>query len=270
VNGNTSARSAFGPLGAGVRNGFVEFGALFTWRSWTFGWLVRVGSQAALYGLLGKMLGSVTHQRYLFVGASMLVCATEALLVCASTVSERCTGTLSLIEASPVGTFGVLAGRGVQFLPGGVVTSLTCLLLIGPAFELVWTPGQVAAVLPLVLLTSVATYCLGLALGAVVLSAPGLRNVVTGIVAAGSPVACGVVAPLQQWPPLVRAVGMTVPLTHTLAAVRHVAGGGQLSECVGEAAAALFAAGGWLLAAWLIVRWTLTSARRRGSMEIGG
>jgi len=269
MTGNT-LRVTFGPMGAGVRNGLIEFAAVYTWRSWTFGWLARVGSQAALYGLLGRMLGSVEHQRYLFVGASMLVCASEALLVCSSTVSERCTGTLSLIEAAPAGTFGVLAGRGVQFLPGGVATSLTCLLLIGPAFHLVWTPAQVAALLPLVILTSVATYCLGLALGAVVLSAPDLRNAVTGVVAAGSPVACGVVVPLQQWPPMVRAVGMALPLTHTLAAVRHLADGGPSAACVREAAAALVTAAGWLLVAGLIIRWTLNAARRRGSMEIGG
>lgn len=270
MSGDTSVRAAFGPLAAGIRNGFADYVAVFTWRSWTFGWLARVGSHAALYGLLGKLLGSEAHQRYLFVGASLLVCASEALLVCASTVSERCTGTLSLIEAAPAGSFGVLAGRGVQFLPGGVVTSLACLLVIGPAFHLRWTPPQIAALFPLVALTSVATYCVGLALGAVVLSAPHLRNVVTGVVAAAAPVACGVVAPLQHWPPVVRAMGMTLPLTHTLSAVRHVVDGGESAACVGKAAAALVAAAGWLLVAWLIVRWTLDAARRRGSMEIGG
>ncbi len=254
---------------AGISNGFVEFAAIYTWRSWLFGWLTRVGSQAALYGLLGELLGSTAQQRYLFVGASMLVAANEALLVCASTVSERCTGSLALIEAAPSDTFLVLAGRGAQWMPGGVATSLICLLVIGRAFHLVWTPGQVAALIPLVILASMSSYCLGLALGAVVLSVPGVRNVVTSVVAAALPVVCGVVVPLGEWPSAVRAVGLCLPLTHALAAVRAMADGGAPMTFIREAGVAVVAAAGWLAVAWLVVRWTLERARRRGSIEIG-
>lgn len=247
----------------------AEFAAVHSWRSWTLGWLVRVMSQAALYGLLGRLLGSVPWQQQLFIGGAVLVCATEALLVCASTVNERRSGTLTLLVASPASLFLALLGRGAQWLPGGIVTSLVCLFGLGPAFGLHWTAASAAAVVPVVVITAVASYCFGMALGAVVLARPELRNVVSGVAASTLAVLGGVAVPLEAWPPPARVLGQCLPLVHTLAAVRAVADHGSIGAVVGPAAVAVAVAAGWLLVAEEAVRRMVAAGRRNGSLELG-
>jgi ABC-2 type transport system permease protein len=257
-------------FGAGVRSGVTDFTTLYTWWSWTFGWLVRVVSQVATYGLLGRLIGSAEQTRYLMVGGSMLACAAEAMLACASTVNERRSGTLALIAGAPSGVFPVLAGRGIQWLPSGVVTSLFCLLVMGSAFGLTWTPGRALAVGGLVVLTALSTYSLGLAFGAVVLAAPELRNVMGTVTTSALAVVCGVAVPLESWPLLIRVTGSLVPLTYTLDAVRLVIGDAPASLVLRPTAAAILAGAAWFLLAWLVVNALVNASRRTGTIEFGG
>ncbi|MGH8974347.1 MAG: ABC transporter permease [Acidimicrobiia bacterium] len=261
---------AFGALGAAARSSLIDYAVIFTWRSWLLGWLMRVMSQTVFYGLLGKLLGSTERQRYLFVGAAVLVCGAEALLVCASTVNERRVGALSLIVASPSDAFLVLLGRGVLWIPGGVATSAVCLFVLGPLFGVTWTFPAVVAVLPLIILTSVSTYCLGIALGALVLARPELRNVVGTVAATGLAVVCGVTVPLGQWPLAVRAIGTCVPLTYTLAAVRASIDGERARDVLLFAAQAAAWGTVWLGVAWLGLHRLVAAGRRTGSIDLGG
>lgn len=258
-----------GTFVAALRSGLAEFSALYTWRSWTFGWLGRVMSQAVLYGLLGRQLGTVGHQRYLFIGGAVLVCATEAILVCAATINEARAGTLSLIVAGPTPTFLVLLGREALWLPGGVVTSLVCLCAVGSWFGVAPTPGAVALLVPLVIITSVATYCLGFALGTMLLAAPELRNVVATMAGSAMAVVCGVVTPSATWPPAVQAIGAVVPLTHSLTAIRSVLDHGPASTVVTGSALALASGVAWLGVAALALHLVVNRAARRGSLELG-
>lgn len=262
------AARSFGPLGAAGASAAAEFAATHTWVSWCFGWLGRVVSQAVLYGLLGRLLGA-GHQRSLFVGGAVLVCATEALLVCASTVNERRSGTLELIVAAPASTFVVLVGRGAQWLPGGVVTSLVCLFVVGSSFGVRLTPSMGAAAVALVALTAVSTYCVGMALGAVVLARPELRNVVAGVAASGLAILGGAAVPLRAWPGPARLVGMCLPLTHTLAATRALIDGAGAGSVAARASVAVALASGWLVLAWAVVRRLIDAGRTKGTLELG-
>ena len=257
-------------IGAAATASAAEFRAVHTWRSWVFGWLVRVMSQAIPYGLLGRLLGSAVRQQDLFIGGAVLVCSTEALLVCASTVNERRSGALSLIVAAPGSLFLTLLGRGAQWLPGGAVTSLVCLLAVGPAFGLHWSVAGVAAVVPLVVLTALSSYCFGMALGAVVLAWPELRNVLAGIAASTMAVVGDVAVPLSAWPAPVQLLGQCLPLLHTVTAVRAVVAGGPAGTVVAQAAFALAVAGAWLLVAQVSVYRVVAAGRRSGSLDLGG
>lgn len=263
-------RAAWGTVRAAAATSAVEFAAVHTWRSWTLGWLVRVTSQAVLYGLLGRLLGSGAWQQQLFVGGAVLVCATEALLVCASTVNERRSGALTLLVASPASLFLALLGRGAQWLPGGIVTSLVCLFALGPAFGLRWTATSAAAVVPIVVITAVASYCFGMALGAVVLARPELRNVVSGAAASTLALLGGVAVPLHAWPSPAVALGQCLPLVHTLTAVRAVVDHGPFGAVAAPAALAMAVAAGWLVVAVVAVRRLVAAGRRNGSLELGG
>lgn len=264
------ATAVLGPLGAGTRSALADFAAIFTWRSWALGWLVRVASQACLYGLFGRMLGSPASQRYLFVGAAVLVSGAEALLACSSTVNERRVGALPLLVLSPTPVFPVLLGRGLLWVPGGTATSTVCLFLLGPLFEVRWTAAQFVCVLGLVVLTSLSTYCLGVALGVLILGRPELRNVVGTAAAAGLAMVCGVAVPLGEWPWAVRAIGTSVPLTHTLAAVRAAQdGAGSITVLAGAGRAVVWSLV-WLGVAGLALARLERGGRRTGSIELGG
>ena len=264
------SRAVARSFSAGVRSGVVDFMTLHTWWSWTCGWLVRVVSQVTTYALFGRLMGSPAHTRYLLVGGSVLAAAAEALLTCASTVNERRTGALALVASAPSGVFPVLAGRGVQWLPSGVATSLACLLVVGPAFGLTWTPARAAAAAGLVVLTGLSMYCLGLTLGSLVLAFPELRNVVGTLATSGLAVVCGVAVPLESWPLAVRMMGAVVPLTYTLGAVRLVVDGGPAVLVLRPAALGVIVGGAWLVLAWLVVTALVTASRRTGTLDFGG
>ncbi|HET9773293.1 MAG TPA: ABC transporter permease [Acidimicrobiia bacterium] len=262
--------AAVGALGAGTGSALSDFAAIFTWRSWMFGWLTRAASQACLYGLLGRLLGSPPRERYLFVGAAVSAAGAEALLVCASTVNERRVGALPLIVASPSPPFLVLMGRGMLWVPGGIALSAVCLFLIGPLFGIGWTGARVVAVLGLLVLTSLSTLCVGLALGSLVVARPELRNVVGAVAATGLVLACGITVPLSEWPMAVRAVGAAVPLTHTLAAVRAVLAGAGAGSVLASVAEAVLWGAVWLAGGWLSLTHAVAVGRRDGSIEFGG
>ncbi|HEV3365395.1 MAG TPA: ABC transporter permease [Acidimicrobiia bacterium] len=248
----------------------ANYTALFTWRAWVFGWAVRVASQAVLYGLFGRLLGSPGQQRYLFVGAAVLVAATEALMACAWTVNERRIGVLSLVVASPSDPFPVLLGRGVAWLPGGLVISAGCLFLIGPAFGVRLAAAQAVVVAALIVLTSLSTYCLAIALGTVVVAHPDLRNVVGTVAGAGFVAVCGVAVPLGEWPAVVRAIGTAVPLTHTLSAIRAAIDGAPAAAVVRPTALAVVWATVWLGVGRMVLSRLVASGRRSGAIELGG
>ena len=255
---------------AGVRSGVLDFVTLHTWWSWTFGWLVRVMSQVASYGLFGRLIGSPAQTRYLLVGGSVLAAAAEALLACASTVNERRAGALALVASAPSGVFPVLAGRGVQWLPSGVATSVICLLVVGPTFGLTWTPARALAAFGLVVLTALSMYAVGLTLGSLVLAFPELRNVVGTVATSALAVVCGVAVPLESWPLAVRLIGAVVPLTYTLRAVRLLVDGGSAVLILQPAAVAVIVGGAWLVLAWVVVTRLVNTGRRTGTLDFGG
>jgi ABC-2 type transport system permease protein len=63
----------------GLAVGAADFRDFWSWKSWLFGWMLRILTNALAWVLLGRVLGSDEKQTYLLVGNAVAVGATSAL-----------------------------------------------------------------------------------------------------------------------------------------------------------------------------------------------
>jgi ABC-2 type transport system permease protein len=125
-------------------------------------------------------------------------------------------------------------------------------------------------VLLLVVLTAVTTYGFGLFLSAVVLSFTAIRNVASNVSYLTMAVICGVAVPTTYWPAPVQYVAAALPLTHTLRALRELAGGRSGSDVVCPAMAGLAVGIGWVALAAIAFHLLVRRGTRRGDFDFTG
>lgn len=251
-------------------NAFADMRAMYTWRSWVFGWLGRMLAQVIFFTVLGRVIGSTADVRFLVIGNSLMASAIEALMVVASTTWERAEGTLPLLVSAPSELTWVFVGRSAQWPISGSATSVVALVLLGPFFGVTWSPAQVPFVILLVILTAATTYCFGLFLAALVLNARAVRNLVSNVAYLVMMAICGIQVPTTYWPTGVRWLAGTLPLTYCTQAVRLVASGASAWSAAGAAAAGLLLGAVWLTAAWAAFRWFARRGRRLGTIDFVG
>lgn len=249
--------------------GFQDFRALYSWKTWCTGWLLRVVMQVIFYSLLGRLIGSEEQVHFLVVGNAVMLCATTVIFVVQSTTWERFAGTIPLLIASPASPLVVLFGRSVQWIPDAMATSMAALLVVGPLFGLPLPWPRALLVVPLLLLVTLSTYMLGSLFGSLVLRYTEARNLVSNVVAAAMMAVCGVNVPVDTFPGWVGTVAAALPLTHGLLAVRGVLSAAPAGRIAGEAALELLVGLGWFAVAATSFRWFAEGGRRDGSIDFG-
>ncbi|MEV0266914.1 ABC transporter permease [Streptomyces sp. NPDC050617] len=249
-------------------NALADLRAVYTWKTWTFGWLGRMLAQVTFFALVATMLDRPGALTYLVLGNAVMTCVVESMMVVASSSWERFLGTMSLLSASPARLVWVFFGRSLQWPLSGAGTSLVALFALGPAFGVHWQAGKTPAVVLLVLLTALGSYCFGLFLAAVVVNLPGLRNIVSNSAYLLMMAVCGVQVPVSFWPQWVGVLAWPLPLTHTLSAVRELAGAGRMGITLTESGLALLVSAGWFAAAYLTFRRQETRGRRTGALYL--
>lgn len=256
---------------AGTLVARADLRAVYTWKTWVFGWLLRIACQVVFYAVIGRLLGSDDQVARLFAGASVMAAVTEVMLVIASTAWERAEGTLPMLATAPGGLTAAIAGRSLFWVPSGLATSVICLFAIGPAFGVRFGPADGLAAVALLLAGVLGTYALGLTLAGLVLWVPDLRNLVSTVAIGLMTACCGAVVPISYWPAWVRGAVDALPITHALAGI-GAARQGTLTAA-GFAGRLLLAAGtgvGWLLLATVAIRFFTDVTRRTGRYELAG
>lgn len=250
-----------------VASGFADFTTIYTWRTWTFGWLVRVLAQVVFFALVGVLLGDAERVRYLVVGSAVMIAAMEGMQVVASTTWERRAGTLPLLVASPYSPALVFVGRSVHWLASGLATSSIAFFTVTTLFgvDLPWP--RVLAVVPLIAVIGLAAYLFGSFLGALVLQAMAARNVVSNVAYMTLMAISGVVVPVEFWPPWVQWVASVLPVTHGLGAVRGLLAGAPAAAVARGALLELAVGLAWLVLALVAFRRLVERGRRDGSIE---
>lgn len=251
-------------LGWAARAGAADYGTVFTWKTWLLGWFVRMLAQVLFFTTIGDLLGP-GQARYLLIGNAVALVALHGIFATASTTWELQNGTLPLLVASPSSPSLVLLGRSLFWLPDGVACGLGAVLILAPVADLRLTVAKVALLAALLVLVAMTSYCLGLFLGSLVLTAADLRNVVSNAAFTVMMIVCGPEVPASAVGPVLGRIGDVLPLTHGLLAVREVLAGRAGAHTAGLAAWETLIGACWLAAALTVLTWRARRSRRDGA-----
>jgi ABC-2 type transport system permease protein len=252
----------------GLVVGREDFRAFWNWRTWFSAWMVRIGTSAALWVLLGRMLGSERQAQYLLIGNAVMAGPIAIGMVIPASAWDRWEGTYPLIVISPSSIVPAHLGRTIIWLLHGVGTSLATFALLATAFGLtlnlhvlLWLPWLIGAV-------CASAYCFLLALGALVNRAPPFRNVLQNGTMPLLMAVCGVSVPLEFWCEGVQTLAQALPITHGLLAIRTLFEGGAASNVLRDVARELLVGAGWFVVASLAIDRLANAGRADGSIEL--
>jgi ABC-2 type transport system permease protein len=251
------------------RAGLADYRAIFTWKSWLAGWYVRVLAQVAFFAFIGERLGDDEKTYYLLIGNALLIAAQVGVFSLNMTSSERWTGTLSLLVASPSSPVIVFASRGSYLAIDGALSALGALFVAGPLFGMDLPWPRVLAVVPLTLVIALAAYGFGTFLAGIVFRYRSINSLVVVTTYVSLMAACGVNVPLDYYPAPVEAVAHLLPLTNGLLGIRGVFEGAPASEILGYAALEGLVGVGWMTAALLSFNRLASRGRQDGSLDFG-
>lgn len=229
----------------------------------------RVATQVIFFTLLANYVGGREFLEFALIGNPVyLLTATAIVFVTASVNWERRAGTLPLIIASPSSVLLVLSGRNFGMGLHGYLTGVVGIFLMGPLLGLRFTLLQIVLVLGILLLITLSSYCVGLLIGSFALRTRGFHNVLSNVLILTVASLCGVNFPLTALPEWARTIGLLLPLTHGLQAIRLVLEGGAanliLRELLLEGVVGLVYLGLGLISFSIL----LQSSRKHGSFDL--
>jgi ABC-2 type transport system permease protein len=251
------------------RAGLADYRAIFTWKSWLAGWMVRVIAQVAFFALIGERLGDEQKTFYLLVGNSILIAALTGIFSLNMTAAERWAGTLPLLVASPSSPVVVFSARGSYLAVDGALSALAALFIAGPMFgmELPWP--RVLAVVPLTGVVALASYCFGTFLAGIVFRFRSINSLVVLTTFVVLMAACGVNVPLSYYPEALEWLSRVLPVTNGLLAIRGVFDGADAGTILRDAGLEGAVAVGWMTVALASFNQLAARGRRDGSLDYG-
>jgi ABC-2 type transport system permease protein len=249
--------------------GLADYRAIFTWRSWIFGWMVRVVAQVSFFALIGLRVADERSAFYILIGNALAVAAQAGVFSLNMTTAERWAGTLPLLVASPSSPVVVFSARGAYLAVDGALSALGALFIAGPAFGLHLPWPRVLAVVPLTMLIALSAYCFGTFLAGIVFRFRSINSLVVNTTYVGLMTACGVNVPLSYYPTVIEWLSRGLPLTNGLLAIREVFAGAPVSTIVGHAAVEGLVAACWVVLALLTFNQLAARGRLDGSLDYG-
>jgi ABC-2 type transport system permease protein len=251
----------------GLIVGLHDFARTWTWQSWLFGWMMRIGTTLMMWVLLGRMLGSPAKLQYLLIGNGVLAGPLAAAWVVGGVNMDRFDGVYPLQVIAPASLLPALVGRSSVWFMNGIVTSMAAFALLAAVFGFDISLTA-AALLPLFLtLISASSYCLMLFFGALTTLAPRLRNAVLGGSGTLLMALCGVAVPVSFWPGPVQVFANLLPVTHGLQAVRVLIAGGPAAQILTQLGLELLVGAGWLALSMATIDRMADTGRANGSIE---
>jgi ABC-2 type transport system permease protein len=263
----TAALATVGVVRHAVLSGARDYFEIWTVKSWTFGWLVRVFSQVTFFALIGRMLESPERTHFLLIGNAVVVAGSSAVFAINMTTAERAHGTLTLLVASPSRPSVVFASRGLYVAGDGVVTALLALAVIGPLFGLSYPWPQAVLVVPLTALVGLAAYSFSTFLAGVILRKREVNGLVVNATIVTLMALCGVNVPVQFFPAPLEWLARCLPVTHGLMAIRETLAAGEAVAVVANAGLELAVGTAWLVLALATFGRFIGHGRRDGSLD---
>jgi ABC-2 type transport system permease protein len=253
---------------AAGRVGFSDLTAIYTLRSWLFGWFARLVTQVIFFSLFGLLLGSAALAHYRLIGNSAALVCMEAMAVVLTIVRERDEGTLTMQVLAPSPFGFVYLGRGAYTFIVGIGSSTAAFIIGALVFRLPVAMPQ-ALLIPLALaVMGVTSYCYGLALGAAVLGRPVLSWLTINAGYLSVMTFAGVNVPTAFWPAPLRVIAGALPLAHGLIAFRLLVAGGSLTGATRALAAEAAVGACWLAASMCVFGHAIHKGRVNGTLEL--
>ena len=250
-----------------VLSGAYDYWAIFTLKSWIFGWCLRMISQVSFFALIGTLLQSQSRTEYFLIGNATVVAAQAAMFAMNMTTAERGNGTLSLLLASPSRPVVVFAARGLYVMADGVLSALLGLFILGPAFGLDLPLPRVLVVIPLTLLVGLSTYGFSTFLAGVIIKHRETTGLIVNATYISFMALCGVNVPVSFFPSWLEWLVRCLPLTNGLEATRGTVTGASWTSIAGHAGAELLVLSVWLSLALATFGLFIRSGQRDGSLE---
>lgn len=263
--GGRSRWAAPRQIGYGVISSYQDYRALFTWRSWAGGWLVRLVCQVLFFATLGQLLGSPQAQGYIAFGNAAALGPLGALGVVSSTVGERRSGTLQFLLITRADPFLVLASRGLYWVADGVLTSSIALTLVPLVLPVPMAWAALPAVLAVNLAATLSCYCFALSLAGISLRRPELRMYLTAGTTITLMLFAGISTPVPQ-DGFAGALATVLPVAHGLEAMRELAAGhgAPTSLILGEVLVSAL----WACIGYLVLTRSLRRTVRAGALAL--
>jgi ABC-2 type transport system permease protein len=250
--------------------GYFSYRALFNWQSPRFyipTMLAGPAFQVLFFAYLGRYSG-VRNDAFYVVGNAVQVSAMSGVFGVGITIGgERWTQTLAPLLATPANRMALFLGRALPHIVNGFLVSAfgfaigRLLLDFHPALS---TLPPLALV---VLLSTATCTAFGLVVGAL-----GLRW--RDVFTIANPayflmlLFCGVNIPLSLLPRWMQVIGSGMPLTHGIAAARHVAAGASLSSVGGDLGKEALIGLCYFAAGYTLLRVFEAEGRRRATLEL--
>ncbi|MDB4986074.1 MAG: putative transporter transrane protein [Myxococcaceae bacterium] len=252
----------------GLLVGYRDFRDMWSLRSWFFGWMLRILTNAFAWVLLGRVVGSETRVQYLLVGNALAAGAAAALWASNATTWSRLDGSHPLLVIAPSGLLPVVIGRTSIWLSNGVATSLVSFAVLLGAFG--YRPSLLGVfLLPVVIVVVCwATFCFALFMGALLNSRPRYRNIALDIAGMLMLAICGASVPVSFWPAPIQLIAEVLPLTHGLVAARLLFTSADLAAIVRPLTLELLVGGCWLGLSLVAVTRLFNGGRADGSIEL--
>ena len=253
----------------GLALGVHDFNVFWSSRTiWLFTWILRVTTSAAMWVLLGRLLGSNERLYFLLIGQAVMVGPQSAGWTVAASTWDRHAGTYPLLVIAPSSLVPAMMGRTSIWLLNGIATSVTTFAVLLLVFGVSVPFPQILLVPVLVAIVCASFYALSLVLGCLVMRAPALRNVLHNVASILTMTTCGVVVPVSFWPEWVQNTVGLLPVTHGLYAVRVLLDEGPALDIVIGAGLEMLVGGIWLGLAIVMMDYMAHAGRRDGSIQL--
>jgi len=262
------ARRYLEPMLAAARIGFADLAALYTLRTWIFGWFSRLVTQVIFFSLFGLLLGSPALAHYRVIGNSAALVCMEAMAVVLTVVRERAEGTLAFQLLAPPPFILTYLARGIYGVVVGVGSSTAAFVIATAAFRVPVSMPEALLAPVAIAVMGLTSYCAGLAIGAVIMARPSLQWLAANVGYLCVMTFAGVNVPVSYWSPPIQTVASALPLTHGLLGLRLLLAGGPLSTVAADLAVEAAVGAAWLAVAISILHIAVRSGRRSGAIEL--
>ncbi len=253
-------------LATAVRSGIKDFLVTVPPRLYLITTLPRLLTQILFFSLIGKFLGGKDLLLYALIGNAVVSVAGQALSIVSQNLSGAMRGgTLSLLVTTPTSPLWTVLTWGSGQLLLAFVNGLVGLFLLAPFFGLHLVRSAFWAV-PVLAITTISVYGLGLVVAALTLKTQGaflvgssFLIVLYALVGANYPITA-----LPSW---LQQIGWSLPLSHGILAIRALMTGQHLDHVPQWVGTEIIVGMFYLLLGLLLFQVQVFVGRRRGTLE---